>query len=53
MIKDAGSNKREPPGILCCHKYAKYREGGDARRSRPRKPHELRLELKIILYNKI
>ena len=59
MIKDAGANKRESPGILRCHKCAKYREGGDARRlkrrkrekraaiGRGRKPHELRLRLKI------
>ena len=59
-IKGEGTNKREPPGILRCYKCAKYREGGDARRLkrrkrgkraaivRGRKPHGLRLELKII-----
>ena len=37
MIKDSGSNKREPPRILRCHKCAKYREGGDVRRMKRRK----------------
>ena len=37
MIKDAGANKREPPGILSCQKCAKYREGADARRLQRRK----------------
>ena len=37
MIEVAGANKREPPGILRCHKCAKYREGGDARRVKRRK----------------
>ena len=37
MIEVAGANKREPPGILRCHKCAKYLEGGDARRVKRRK----------------
>ena len=37
MFEDAASNKCEPPGNLRCHKCAKYREGGDARRLKCRK----------------
>ena len=62
-MKGAGTNKREPSGILRCHKCAKYREGetrgvwnaekgetcGDRDPERERRSHGLRFMFKIIL----